>query len=192
MKKTIFTICSIALACCAVIMSCTKDSTSGETQVGYYSQGPNGSGTTVNPNPNGTPYSTPTVVATTTTTTTNTTVTTNTTTTNFTVDGTAESNPSASGAANGGSFVVLGASGSIIIQITFPGTSAPSTGTYNITSGTPTGSECGFILTDGGTFTAASGVVNVTAAASPGNTATFSGILCSGSSAHTVSGTVKY
>jgi hypothetical protein len=188
MKKTIFTICSVALVCCAVIMSCNKDDYNG-TQVGYASQPGYGGGN--NPNPNGLPYTTPTV-ATTSTTPTPTVATTNTTTTNFTVDGTSESNPTASGAANGGNFVVLGASGSVIIQLTFPGTSAPATGTYNITSGTPTGNECGFILTDGGSFSAASGVVNVTAAASPSNTATFSSILCSGSSAHTVSGTIKY
>jgi len=196
MKKTIFTICSIALVCCTIIISCTKDSTSGETQVGYYSQGPHASGTNPNPNPTGQPYQTPTVVPTPTTTTTNTTVTTNTTTTNFSVDGAAANNPTASGFASSPNFIVEGVdgSGTPSIQITFPGTSAPASGVYIIVGGTPTGNQCNFLLsTAAGSSTASAGTVVVTAAASPNNTASFTSISCSGGGgSHTVSGAFKY
>jgi hypothetical protein len=195
MKKTIFTISSIALVCCAIMMSCSKDNTNGEYHVGYYAQpgsAPGSTLTTVNPNPNGTPYA----PVTPTTSTTNTTVTTNTTTTNFTVDGTSAASPTTSGLPSGGNFIVLAIANTSDpqIQITFPGTSAPATGSYTITNGTPTGNQCGFLLTTTvGVYTAASGIVSVTAAASPGNTATFSGIICSNSGVnHIASGTIKY
>ncbi|MHB8259469.1 MAG: hypothetical protein ACYDCN_01420 [Bacteroidia bacterium] len=62
MKKTIFTICSIALVCVAIIMSCAKDDNSIK-HVGYASQTGYGGGH--NPNPNGLPYTTVTTTTTT-------------------------------------------------------------------------------------------------------------------------------
>ena len=61
MKKTLFIFCSIITICSIIIVSCTKDNTSGETKVGYYnppSSSTNAPGTNLNPNPNGLPYTT--------------------------------------------------------------------------------------------------------------------------------------
>jgi|ERR1700757_2287564 len=197
MKKTIFTFCSIAIVCCAIFFACAKDDNS-ITHVTYVSQSSGGTGG--NPNPNGNPsnsgYGT-TTATTSTTTTSTTTSSTNTTTTNFTVDGTAASSPTANGLAQSGNYFVTAFdnSGTPSIQITFPGTSAPASGAYAITTNTAiAGNQCNFSITTAtGTSSASTGTVNVTAAATPSNTAVFSSIPCGGpGGAHTVTGAIKY
>jgi len=205
MKKTIFTFCSIATVCCAIFFACAKDDNS-ITHVGYVSQTSGGStsGTGSNPNPNGLPSNsgygstTATTAATTTSGTTTsgtTTAPTNTTSTNFSVDGAAASNPTSNGLTQLGQYYVtcFDASNTPNIQITFPGTTAPPSGSYNITSsGTIAGTQCNFqVTTSAGTSAASSGTVIVTAGTP--NTAAFSGIVCSGAGGtHTVTGAIKY
>jgi hypothetical protein len=138
---------------------------------------------------------TTTTTATTTTSTTGTNSTpTNTTTTNYSVDGTAAVNITVHGNASSPYFVVQAAPTSTYpsLQIAFSGTTAPVSGTYSITtSTTPTANQCIFAVTtaSGNTSPASSGVVTVTAAATPSNTVVFTGITCG---AHTVTGALKY
>ncbi|HEX7414458.1 MAG TPA: hypothetical protein VF411_10490, partial [Bacteroidia bacterium] len=130
----------------------------------------------------------------------NNTVTTNTTSLNFSVNGTAASYPTAIFTPSGSSMVILAidVTGYPQVQITFPGTSLPINGTYTITSGTPAGNHCKFLLTPlaGTVATASSGVVTVVAATTPSNTAYFTNIICTGtgttSATYTVSGAAKY
>jgi hypothetical protein len=193
MKKTIFTFCSIAVVCCAIFFACAKDDNS-ITHVTYVSQ-TSSSGTGGNPNPNGVPsnsgYGTTTATTAATTTSGTTTAPTNTTSTNFNVDGTAASSPTASGSGSSGSYIVLSMdnTGYPQVQITFPGTSAPASGSYSIITGTPNANQCDFLLTTAaGVFSSAlGGSVTVTAGAP--NTVVFSNILCG---SKRVSGAIKY
>jgi len=118
----------------------------------------------------------------------------NTTTTNFTVDGTAASNPTSSGNANFGPYTVsaFDNSGAPSIQITFPGTVAPASGSYVITiANNPTAGHCNFLLTTGAgnSSSATTGTVTVV-----GLDAYFTNIVCSAGTAgtHTVTGNIKY
>jgi hypothetical protein len=133
MKKTLFTICSIVAVSCAIIVSCTKDNTSGEYHVGYYvqpSSTPGSTLTTLNPNPNGNPYNviTPTVAPTPTTTTYGSITLSTGSSVNFS---TSPSCSSTSWAGTDG--------GTNSLTLTFP--AAPSANTYSIVTSTPTGNQ---------------------------------------------------
>jgi hypothetical protein len=117
--------------------------------------------------------------------------------TSLSVDGVAVSNPTHSSFMNGGNYGVIayGANGNPEIQITFYGSTAPSYGTYIITSGTVSYGKCLFTLSDTGyTSSAISGSISVaTSATAPNNTASFSNISVNGNGGHhTVSGTITY
>src|SRR6185312_6225782 len=200
MKKTIFTFCSIAIVCCAIFFACAKDDNS-ITHVTYVTQTSGGTGG--NPNPNGLPSSsgygttTATTAASTTGSTTSGTTTspTDTTRTHFSIDGTAAGNPTVGSPACSGSYYVtcFDGSGTPSIQITFPGTTVPAGGNYTIVSGTPSGNQCNFLLTNStGSSSASAGTVTVTILGTS-NTAAFTSIACSGSGgSHVVSGAIKY
>ena len=122
----------------------------------------------------------------------------NTTVTNFTVDGTAASNPTQNYNNSTGNYLVTGLDGSHQypqIQLIFPGTSSPVSGSYAITNtngASPAAGQCELILVNtSGSFPASSG--NVTVSAGTSNSAYFSNITCSGSgSTHTVTGNVRW
>ncbi len=123
--------------------------------------------------------------------------TTATTLTSLSVDGIAVNNPTHSSFMNGGNYGVIayGTNGNPEIQITFYGSTAPSYGTYIITSGTVSYGKCLFTLSDTGyTSSAISGSISVvTSATAPNNIASFSNISVNGNGGHhTVSGTVTY
>ncbi len=128
---------------------------------------------------------------------------TNTTTTNFTIDGTNSTSYSTSSQTFSGSFFVFSANsvsstGYPIIQLQFPGNTFPASGTYpivTVTGSAPPAGKCGFTYEGSAALTSAasSGVITITAATTPSNTAVFSAIICSGSAGtHTVTGAVKY
>jgi len=184
MKKTIFTFSAIAIVCSAIFFACAKDDNSA-VHTTYVSQSSGGTGTNPDPNHTNTLTTTP-----------NSSVTPTNTTTNFTVDGAAAVSPTASGSVNSSNFfqiLSLNNTASTSIQIVFSNANAPATGAYNIVSAAPGANQCQFILTTSGSnvSTASSGVVNITTG-SPLNTASFTGIICTGSSNHTATGTIKY
>jgi hypothetical protein len=115
----------------------------------------------------------------------------------FSVDGISVNKPTHSSFMNGGNYGVIayGANSNPEIQITFYGSTAPSYGTYAITTGTVTYGRCLFTLSDTGyTSSATSGFINVvTSGTAPNNIASFSNISVSGHAGHhIVSGTVTY
>src|SRR5665213_2802695 len=128
--------------------------------------------------------------------TTNTTPTNNTTTTvtSFSVDGVAVNNRAHSSFLNGGNYGIIayGANSNPELQVTFSGTTTPTSGTYAITTGTVTYAKCLFTLSDTGyTSTATSGYVNVVT--SPNNFINFSNISVGGNGGnHSLSGTITY
>ncbi|MBS1647934.1 MAG: hypothetical protein JST67_11390 [Bacteroidetes bacterium] len=180
MKKTVFTICSVAAVCCAVIFSCSKDDNS-ITHVTYASQ----AGTGGNPDPN---HTAGTTSGATTSTPTNTTPVNPT--GSMSVNGTSESTTD-NGAASGSNFILKGtASAGDIVKITFSGSSAPASGSYAIVASGPSTGNCTFTYFDASlnSYPASTGSVSVTAG-SP-NTCTFSGISCG--TTYTLSGTLNY
>jgi hypothetical protein len=189
MKKTLFTICSVALVCCAIIMSCTKDDNSA-THVGYASQP--GYGTGNNPNPNGLPYQTPTVSPTNTTTPKDTAG-------SISINGGSAFSLHDNGNNSIGFYGIYGkpASGSSSnpsVSITFATSSAPTSGTYTIISTFPSTGQCNFNFTDAGgnSGSAAAGTVSITAG-SPNSTCGFSNIICvCGANTYTLTGTLYY
>ncbi len=127
--------------------------------------------------------------------------------TNFSVNGVAANTPIPSSYTLGGNFIV-GATDATYsypqLQLTFSGNMPPISGPYTIVH-TPTSPfYCSFSLitatsstiTPTITSTASSGIVNISATATPNNTASFSNILCTGTgtntTTYTVSGTIKY
>lgn len=123
----------------------------------------------------------------------------NTSVTNFTVDATAASNPISQTNNTSGNFVATGIDGSSQyprIQLVFPGTASPASGTYGIvnTNGaSPSAGHCELILyTTSGFFPASSG--NVTVAAGTGGTSAYFGsVTCTYSgTTHTVTGNIKW
>lgn len=197
MKKTIFTVTSIAVLCSAIILSCTKEDNSA-TKVTYTSQAANSTGNNPANHGGSTSATTGAVTAgttsgstsSTTSSTSGSTTSTNTATANFTVNGTAASGVTSSGAVNfaGYQVSVTDANGDII-TILFNASAAPPSGNYSITNNTPSATQCNFSYQPNGSASAsaASGIVKVTAGSS--NTAVFSGIVCGAS---TISGTAKY
>jgi hypothetical protein len=184
MKKTIFTACSIAIVCCAIIMACTKNDSNTITHVGYASQ----MGTGGNPNPNQIPatsgYGTTTATTGSTTagtTSGTTTSTTNTTTTapygSMTYSGTAIPSTTvgfvSSTACGQATMTGTSASPAHTLVITFA--SAPAVGTYTIVSSNPPSTGNASVSFDG-TF-AQSGTVVVSAATGGKFTATFTNAL---------------
>jgi hypothetical protein len=202
MKKTIFTTCSIALVCCAIIMACSKTDNDNITHVGYAVQ----MGTGKNPNPNQTPatsgYGTTTSTTSSTTTTGTTAGTTAGTTTStntvtpvgtFTANGTAYTASTKGINAAGNYEIDAVASSGPSISIGFFTSTAPTSGAYSIVGLPATASQCQFSYTDASTTLGVSsaGTVNITTG-SP-NSATFSGIVCvCGSTTYTISGTIQY
>ena len=122
----------------------------------------------------------------------------NTSVTNFTVDGVAASNPTQLYNNSTGNYAVTGLDGSHQfpqIQLIFPGTSSPASGTYaivNTNGASPAAGQCElFLVNASGSYPASSGNVNVAAGTS--SSANFSNITCSGSgNTHTVTGNVKW
>lgn len=121
--------------------------------------------------------------------------------TNFSVNGVAANSPNPSAAAIGSNYII-GATDNVYyypqLQIAFSGTYAPVSGSYSIVR-TPTGPfQCSFALATSSTVTASSvsGVVNISTAATPNNTASFTSIVCTATgtttASYTVSGTIKY
>lgn len=145
-------------------MSCEKSDDPNMHKV-YYNSQP-GYGTGGNPNPNG--VATSGGSATTSGTTSGTTSTTGTTTCTSTLNGAA-----AAATSSGNTIIVAAGGGSPFVNLNFPGTSAPASGTYAITIGSPTGMQCTF--QDAGN-SASAGSVTITTGAP--NKVTFSGISC--------------
>jgi hypothetical protein len=122
--------------------------------------------------------------------------------TNFSVNGVAAISPIPGATKSGGSYVVSATDGTYgypQVKITFPDTIAPASGPYSIINGGPSGYRCSFLLipdVSGNLATASSGVVTVSAAPTPNNTASFSNIVCRSTATvsvtYTVSGTIKY
>ena len=122
--------------------------------------------------------------------------------TNFSVNGVAANSPNPSAAAIGGNYIISATDNTNYypeIQIAFSGTNAPGSGTYNIVKATPGVLQCSFILTPNtstNTASAASGVVTITAATTPNNTASFSQVICTATgtttTTYTITGTIKY
>ncbi len=154
MKKNIFSICSIALVCCAIIMSCTKDDNSA-LHVGYASQPGYGGGN--NPNPNGLPYVPPV--------TTNTTTTTPPPTTYGSITTSASAAASFTTSPACSSAVWSSSAGGNTLTLTF--SAPPSSGTYSIVTSSPISGQ---VTLNYGINTAQSGTVTVS-----GSTATFTG-----------------
>jgi hypothetical protein len=179
MKKTVFTICSITAVCCAIVFSCTKDDNS-ITHVTYVSQ----AGTGTNPDPNHTANSTS--GATTSTTNTNTANTSG----SLSINGSSKSTTDNT-SVSGGNYVLKGVvSGVGTVKITFTGTVAPTSGSYNIVSSSPTATDCMFSYFDANlnSYPASSGTVTVTTGTP--NVCTFSSINCA--STYTLTGTLHY
>lgn len=189
MKKTIFTFCSIALVCCAIIFACKKDDNSA-THVGYASQ----MGTGTNPDPNHNSTSGVTTSTTTVPTNTNANVPT---TTSFTVNGTAAQSAGA-GETPGSGIYDVAITDATLGKINIDFNAKPTAGTYTINNNIPIANlQCEFgYLTPSSVSTApSSGVVHV-AVSSGLTTVYFSNIVClDGSSppnSYTVSGSIRF
>jgi hypothetical protein len=177
MKKAIFTICSIVLVCCAIMMSCTKDDNSA-THVGYAVQ--SGYGTGNNPNPNGLPYVPP--VTTTTTAPTNTT-----TPTVYSVTLTTSSGPlsgTISSSSCGGTSMDGTCSNTQIgsLSISFP--TPPAAGPYTVVSSLPTSGQA--IVSYNGNY-ASGGTVTITIVGGK-NVATFNNVTGTTPTSYTLTG----
>lgn len=198
MKKSIFTICSIAAVCCAIFFACAKDDNS-ITHVGYTSQTSGGttSGTGGNPNPNGNPSSSGygTTTATTAATTTSGTTTTTPGST-LTINGTANSTMKSTGAAVSGYYQLVtkpSSGNNPSVTMVFATLAAPPTGSYNVINVPPATGQCQFNFTDasGNSGSPMAGSVSVTTG-SP-NVCTFSNLVCTcGATTYTLSGTFNY
>jgi hypothetical protein len=126
--------------------------------------------------------------------------------TNFSVNGVASNAPNPSTDTIGGNFIVeaTDANGYPKIQIKFLGKTAPISGPYSIYGSASGAFQCSFMLTTATSSTvtptivstASSGIVNISAAATPNNSATFSNIVCTNTgtatTTYTVTGTIKY
>lgn len=180
MKKTIFTFCSVIALCAVIFLACSKDDTKGSKQVTYASQPyASSGGSGGNPNPNNYPSSTGYTTSGTTTSTTATTTTTGCTKT-MTYDGVACTSVTSS---ISGSTLSFGANCTTIF-ISFPGSSAPTSGSYACVTSSLTSGQCNF--NNVGTY-ATGGSVTITTG-SP-NKCSFSNIVVG---THTISGTACY
>ncbi len=188
MKKTLFTICSIALVCCAIIMSCTKDDNSIK-HVGYAVQ--SGYGTGNNPNPNGLPYVPPVNSHTNTPTPKDTSG-------SVSINGGTAFSLKDHGSNSFGFYGIAGAPASggsnPSLSIDFSSISAPTSGTYTIVSSGPSAGQCQFNFTDalGIAGSASTGTVSVSVGTS-NSTCSFSSIICvCGSTTYTLTGSLHY
>lgn len=187
MKKTLFTICSIAIVCCTIIMSCTKNDDQTIKHVGYANQ--SGYGTGNNPNPNGLPYITPTVTPTNT-------ITPRDTAGSISINGGSNFSLHDNGNNSFGFYSISGKPSSGVnpsVSINFSTVAAPVSNSYSIVA-SPSVGQCSFSFTDaGGNICAANaGTVSISVG-SPNSICSFSGVICTGSTTtYTLSGTLHY
>jgi hypothetical protein len=169
MKKTLFTICSVLTVCAVIFMSCEKKDDPNMKKVYYNTQPGYSTG-----NPYGSGGSTTGGSATTTGSgTSSTSTTTGAAACTATLNG-----ATAAAQASGNTIVISTSGGASYVMLIFQGTTAPVSGTYQVVTGSPVGAQCTF--SDNNGVNAASGTVTVTTG-SP-NKVTFSGVVCGSTS----------
>src|ERR1700739_3114717 len=122
--------------------------------------------------------------------------------THFSVNGVAANTPIPSADTLRGNYTV-GATDATYgypqLQLTFLGNTAPVSGPYSIVHTATSPFQCSFVLTPSSstvTATASSGVVTISAATTPNNSASLRSILCTSTgtatATYTVTGTIRY